>query len=83
MEPIRVYGADWCESTRRTLSHLDGLGIQYDYINVDRDGDASASVKRHNDGKERKPTLDIGGCILTSPSNEQLDEVLRTQRLLA
>lgn len=83
MEPIKVYGADWCESTRRTRSHLDRIGIEYDYINVDRDGEASEWVKRHNGGKERKPTLDICGRILTSPSNQQLDDVLRAQRLLA
>jgi len=82
MEPIKVYGADWCGSTRRTLSHLDQLGVKYDYINVDRDGDASEWVKRQNDGKERKPTIDVCGRILTSPSNQQLEEALRTQRLL-
>jgi glutaredoxin len=39
--------------------HLDELGVEYDYIDVDHDEAASQWVKDHNDGKEKKPTIDI------------------------
>ena len=44
MERIKVYGADWCAMTRRTLMLLDRLGVEHDYINVDHDSEASEWV---------------------------------------
>jgi glutaredoxin len=82
MAQVKVYGADWCGMTRRMLSHLDTLGVTYDYINVERDPRASEWVKRHNNGKEKKPTLDIAGTVLTTPANGELEEVLRRERIL-
>ena len=77
MPNIKVYGADWCGLTRYTLRHLDELGVAYEYIDVDNDQQASEWVKQQNNGKEKKPTLDIDGRVLTAPSNRQLDEALR------
>jgi glutaredoxin len=74
---IKVYGADWCHDTQRTLSHLDELGVDYDYINVEQDAEASRWVKEQNNGKERKPTLEIDGRVLSVPSNEELDAALQ------
>jgi glutaredoxin len=80
---IKVYGADWCSMTRRVLMRLDRLGVEYEYIDVDHDTQASEWVKEQNDGKEKKPTLDINGRVLTSPNNQELDEVLRAEHLLS
>jgi glutaredoxin len=76
MNKIKVYGADWCGDTQRTLGHLDELGVDYDYINVERDERAARWVREQNDGKERKPTLEINGRILSVPDNEELDVAL-------
>lgn len=73
---VKVYGADWCGMTRRTLSHLDELGVEYEYINVDHDPAASEWVKQQNAGKEKKPTIDIDGRVITYPTNQELDEIL-------
>jgi len=75
-QSVKVYGADWCGMTRRTLSHLDEMGVEYEYINVDHDAAASEWVKQQNGGKEKKPTVDIDGRIVTYPSNQELDEML-------
>lgn len=83
MEPIKVYGADWCGMTTATLEHLDELGLKYQYINVDEDSAAAQWVRDQNGGKEKKPTLDIGGEVVTAPSNRQLDDVLRRKGLLS
>ncbi|HYO81348.1 MAG TPA: glutaredoxin family protein [Bryobacteraceae bacterium] len=83
MTTVKVYGADWCGPTRRVLSHLDDLGVPYQYINVEEDSAASEWVKQQNGGKEKKPTIDIGGTILTSPRTDELEQVLRRENLLA
>ena len=82
MEKIKVYGADWCGLTRRTLMHLDRLGVEYDYVDVDHDEAASQWVKDQNDGKEKKPTIDIRGRILTAPGNQELENALRELQVL-
>ena len=51
-------------------------GIEYDYVNNEQDAEASEWVRQQNDGKERKPTLDIDGMVLSEPSNDELDEAL-------
>jgi glutaredoxin len=69
--------------TQRTLNHLNEIGVPYEYINVDEDRRASDWVRRHNDGKEKKPTVDIGGEILSEPSNDELDAALRRKDIAA
>jgi mycoredoxin len=74
---IKVYGADWCGDTKKTLKYLDSLGVNYQYINVEEDETASRWVKNQNDGKERKPTISIGEKILSVPTENQLNSELR------
>ncbi|HEY8559051.1 MAG TPA: glutaredoxin family protein [Pyrinomonadaceae bacterium] len=76
---IKVYGADWCGDTRRTLDYLDGLGIDYQYIDVESDEAASEWVKTQNDGKEIKPTLLVGKRVLSAPSEEELNTALESE----
>jgi glutaredoxin len=76
MATIKVFGADWCPMTQRTIAHLQNRGVDFEYIDVDENEEASAWVKRQNGGKEKKPTVDVSGEILSAPSNEELDDVL-------
>jgi len=76
MKKIRVYGANWCPTTRQTLAYLDEKGIEYQYINIEEDEGASQWVKKQNHGKEIKPTLDIDGRVLSEPTEEELDDAL-------
>jgi glutaredoxin len=78
MKTVKVYGADWCGDTQRSLKHLDSLGVNYDYIDVEQDEQASAWVKEQNEGKERKPTIIVGEQVLSVPSDQQLESALRT-----
>jgi len=73
---IKVYGADWCPLTRRALQHLERRGLDAQYIDVEADPSASEWVKSKNEGKEKKPTLDIDGQILTEPTNAEIDAAL-------
>lgn len=76
MPEITVYGADWCPLTRRAQAHLERLGIPYRYVDIDEDKDAATWVAAQNNGKERKPTIDISGTILTEPTDRELDEAI-------
>ncbi|MFL6451586.1 MAG: glutaredoxin family protein [Bryobacteraceae bacterium] len=77
MADIKVYGADWCSMTKRTLAHLDQLRVPYEYVDIDDDRRAASWVAAQNDGKEKKPTVDIAGYVLSEPSNQELDDALR------
>jgi glutaredoxin len=82
MNDVRIYGADWCEDTQATLNHLDSLGVQFDYINIDQDRQAADWVRQQNGGKQKTPTLDIQGQILVEPDERDLEEVLRGRGLM-
>jgi glutaredoxin len=75
---ITVYGADWCEDTRRTLRHLRRLGVAHHYLNVDEDLDALARAKALTGGLRRTPTIDlgVGGGPLIEPDNDTLTGAL-------
>ena len=83
MAGITVYGADWCPKTAETLKHLDKLGIRYEYIDIEENRPAARWVKEQNDGKEKKPTVDVEGRVLSEPSNAELDAALRAAGLAA
>ena len=75
---IIVYGADWCEDTRRTLRHLRRLGVRHDYRNVDEDIEALRAASLLTGGQRRTPTVDlgVGGPPLIEPANDTLTEAL-------
>jgi mycoredoxin len=82
---ITVYGADWCEDTRRSLRHLRRLHVPHRYLNIDEDIDALARAKALNDGRRRTPTIDlgIGGQALVEPDNDTLTGALVEMEMLA
>ncbi len=82
MNAVKVYGTDWCEETQQALGHLDKMGVKYEYVNIDDDDKAAAWVRHQNDGKEKKPTIDIGGIILSEPSESALEIALKENQLL-
>lgn len=65
--------------TKRTLAHLKKIGVAYDYVDIETDDAARKWVAEQNGGKEKKPTLDIGGKILTEPTDGQLEAALKEQ----
>lgn len=81
---IIVYGADWCEDTRRSLRHLRRLGVPHRYINIDEDLEALARALALNDGHRRTPTIDLGlgGAALVEPDNDTLTGALVEMEML-
>jgi mycoredoxin len=75
---ITVYGADWCEDTRRSLRLLRRLGTPHRYINIDDDLTALERAKALNNGVRRTPIIDLGagGGALVEPDNDTLTAAL-------
>lgn len=80
---VKIYGADWCGDTKRALSYLDNLGVDYQYINVEQNAEASEWVKKQNGGKERKPTISIGETVLSVPTENELNSVLKQEQVIS
>jgi mycoredoxin len=80
---VKVYGADWCEDTKRTRALLDSLSVAYDYVDLEQDKQAAKWVKEQNDGKERKPTVKIGERVLSVPDDQELKGALRENGLVS
>ena len=80
---LTMYGATHCEDTERTRIYLQRRGIPFRDINIDHDLDAERFVIFINDGNRDTPTLVLGSgrfkSILTEPSDEELEEVLKNQ----
>ena len=81
---ITVYGADWCEDTRRSLRHLRRLAIPHRYRNVDEDLDALDRASSLSGGVRRTPTIDlgVGGDPLIEPTNDTLAGALVELQML-
>lgn len=82
MNTVKVYGADWCGDTRSTKNHLDSLGVQYQYLNVDRDPAAKEWMLEQNGGKQKLPTVDVSGEVLSIPDEMDLENALRDKGLM-
>jgi glutaredoxin len=82
---ITVYGADWCEDTRRSQRLLRRLHVPYHYVNIDEDLDGLERAKALNHGQRRTPTIDlgIGGPALVEPDNELLTAALVEREMLS
>jgi glutaredoxin len=82
---ITVYGADWCEDTRRSRRHLRRLGVPHQYLNIDEDLDALDRAKALNQGLRRTPVIDLGfgGAPLVEPDNDSLTGALVEREMLS
>jgi mycoredoxin len=53
---ITMYGAEWCSDCRRSKSLLDGLGIDYDYVDLETELDG-ADRARAISGRQSIPVI--------------------------
>jgi mycoredoxin len=88
-DEISVYGAPDCKDSLRTRTHLDKLGVDYRYIDVETDDGAAERVRQFNDGKRKTPTVALGGTladagaeILSVPADTTLDAGLERHGML-
>ncbi|MFT4739640.1 MAG: thioredoxin reductase (NADPH) [Algoriphagus sp.] len=75
-ETIILYGADWCPDCRRAKKFLRDNNIEYTFIDVDIDKEATAKVEKINNGKRIIPTLILNEKSYTNPDNNVLSSLL-------
>lgn len=76
MTEIIFYGADWCPDCQRAKAFLKENEIDYQFIDVDLDKQATKLVESINKGKRIIPTLVINGKSYTNPDNPTLASIL-------
>lgn len=76
MKTLTLYGADWCPDCRRAKAFLQDNNIDYTFIDVDLDKEATSKVEEINNGKRIIPTLIIDEKSYTNPDNIVLSSVL-------
>lgn len=73
MSDITVYGAYWCPDCRRSKRFLSEQQIAYNWVDIEQDPAAQATVENMNNGKRIIPTIVFGdGSFLVEPSNAEL-----------
>lgn len=76
MNKIIFYGADWCPDCQRAKAYLKENNIEFDFVDVDVNKEATKLVESINKGKRIIPTLIINEKSYTNPDNSQLASVL-------
>ncbi|RZN83331.1 MAG: pyridine nucleotide-disulfide oxidoreductase [Winogradskyella sp.] len=76
MNTLKLYGADWCPDCRRAKAYLKENNIDFDFIDVDLDKNATALVEKINNGKRIIPTIDLNGKTFANPNNAVLADLL-------
>jgi glutaredoxin len=79
---VAVYGRDRCDDTEAVRNNLDSLGVQFDYVDVDRDEWVRGGVERHRDSGRKTPTVEIDGHVPTKPDERELETALRGRGLM-
>jgi glutaredoxin len=77
-----MFGAAWCTDCRRTKAQLDGLGIAYEYIDLDTDP-AAADVAREISGRTSIPLVVYpDSSHHVEPTNADVEAKLRELALI-
>jgi mycoredoxin len=79
---LTLFGAAWCEDTRRTRRLLRRLGIRHRYRDVDEDLEALDRATLLNQGVRRTPVVTIGSDVFVEPTNSAMTAALLAHGLL-
>lgn len=81
-DTITMFGAEWCRDCRRTKAQLDGLGIGYQYIDLEAEPSA-ADVAKDISGRTNIPVVVYpDGSHHVEPSNADVDSKLKALGLV-
>ena len=73
IERIAIYGASWCPDARRAKRFFDERGIEYDWIDIEKDSFGHEFVNKTNGGQIVIPVIVFTDrSILIEPSNYEL-----------
>jgi glutaredoxin len=76
VDPIVMYGADWCGDCRRARRFLDAADAEYVWLDVERDPAKAAEAQRIG-GSTRIPVVAFpDGSVLVEPTDAELEASL-------
>ena len=76
MATITMYGANWCSDCRRSKALLDGLGTDYEYVDIEKELDGAARALAIS-GRTSIPVVVFpDGSFQVEPSDAELREKL-------
>ena len=76
---IKIYGADWCPDCVNAKNFLKSKGVEFEYIIITDNKEATSFVEKINDGKRVIPTLVIDGKAYTNPGINGLMKILENK----
>ena len=77
---VVMYGTSWCGDCRRTKKVLEKRGVDYVWVDVEKEKGAREEMLRLNGGDRRVPTILFpDGGVLVDPTTPQLNERLDEQ----
>jgi mycoredoxin len=80
---VTMFGADWCRDCRRSKALLDGLGVDYEYVDVEADLDAAARAEAIS-GRKNIPVVVLpNGKHFVEPSDAELQGELEASGIVA
>ena len=71
-----MYCNQWCPACRRARVFLQQHNVKFVEIDIARNREAAAQVRRWNNGNESTPTFDIKGKIIANFKQAELAEAL-------
>ncbi|MET0161726.1 MAG: glutaredoxin domain-containing protein [Microbacteriaceae bacterium] len=75
---ITMYGAEWCSDCRRSKKLLDGLAVDYDYIDLEAVPEAADAAKAIS-GRTNIPVVAFpDGSHFVEPSDAELKAKLES-----
>lgn len=81
---IKVFGTNWCGSTRRVTQLLDKFRIPFEYVDIDLNAQGEDFVVKVNNGYRSVPTILFDdNSTLTEPSDKTLSEKLINLNLIS
>ena len=75
-----MYGTEWCPDCHRSQAIFKEYGVEYEFIDVDKDEEAAQKVMGINNGKRIVPTIIINGVPHTNPDYLELKALLKPMR---
>jgi glutaredoxin len=70
-----VYGTNWCGDCIKTRKFLEKMGIDFLFVNIDKDREAERFVLEVNHGLRSVPTIFFeDGSFLVEPTNKAVAE---------
>lgn len=73
---VIMYCNQWCPACRRARAFFQQHGIKFVEIDIARNREAAAQIRRWNNGNETTPTFDVKGKIIVNFKQSELEEAL-------